>query len=153
MWKLDYKISYLSIQFNWLSRLKYKTTELSAFAASWIFSQIHKNYITSLCLFDPSRDTLLSFWVFPWWFWMCMNITRCMFLSPWSTTGSRVHQWARPSLDRCFRICEMSGTEWNIRRIKNWINMVWRTQRIAKCSILVWRRELLALAFCICMCY
>ena len=54
MWKLDYKISYLSFQFNWLSRIEYKT-------ASWIFSQMHKNYITCPCLFDPSRTLFYLF--------------------------------------------------------------------------------------------
>lgn len=150
MRKLNYKI------YNYISPLNLNgfpgSDESAAFAALMSsLTKWQKVVSNDIFLTDPSWPS--SFWVFFWGLWLWMNMSWCVFLPPWSPYCTRVHQWARPSLDGFFWIWEVCGAEWNIRRIKNRIDVIWRTQRIAKCSILVWRRKLLTLTLCICMCY
>lgn len=87
--------------------------------------------ISSIFLFWYCTETLyiLSFYVL-WWLRLYMPVTCLVLLSSWRT-HPRFHQWAGPGLNIWFMIWEVCGTKWNIRRIKNWIHMTWRTKRIA----------------------
>jgi len=131
--KMNIKLFYLSLQFNWLSRNGNKHS-ISSFCSLMDNLTNNRNYIT--CRLSLTWAAFLS-----------------LFLSFWSANCSWIHQWPWPSLDMCFWIWEICGTEWDIRWIKNRIDVMWRTQRVAKCPILVRRRKFLAFALCICMSY
>lgn len=104
--------------------------------------------LTILFLFSSSsRTTDLSS---ACWFGF-VAFSNIFLLSPRTASRSGVYQWTGPMLASPFWVDKWRGTVRNIKRDVCRINVLRSTQGVAKASILVRWRELLALAFRICM--